>query len=57
MQENEISKEPYDDHQSDSNNRKHPDPNSKEPLDPDNIELSVQKTSLKTQVQSGPSGE
>ena len=57
MQENEISKEPYDDHQSDSNNRKHPDPNSKEPLDPDNIELSVQKTSLKTQAQSGPSGE
>ncbi|XP_072625698.1 sperm-associated antigen 17 isoform X2 [Canis lupus baileyi] len=55
MQENEISKEPYDDHQSDSNNRKHPDPNSKEPLDPDNIELSVQKTSLKTQAQAGPS--
>nr|XP_055168146.1 sperm-associated antigen 17 [Nyctereutes procyonoides] len=55
MQENEISKEPYDAHQSDSNNRKHSDPNSKELLDPDDVELSVQKTSLKTQVQSGPS--
>ena len=57
MQEVEITKEPSDAPQSDSNNMKHSDPNSKEPLDPDNIQLSEKKTSLKTQVQSGSSGE
>ncbi|XP_027464965.2 sperm-associated antigen 17 isoform X7 [Zalophus californianus] len=55
VQEDEITKEPSDARQSDSNNMKHSDPNSKERLDPDNIQLSEQKTSLKTQVQSGPS--
>lgn len=57
VQEDEITKEPSDACQSDSNNRKHSDPNRKEPLDPDNIQPSEQETSLKTQVQSGPSGE
>lgn len=57
VQEDEISKEPSDARQSDSNNMKHSDPNSKEPLDPDNMQLSGQETSVKTQVQSGPSGE
>ncbi|XP_008704587.2 sperm-associated antigen 17 [Ursus maritimus] len=55
VQEDEITKEPSDACQSDSNNRKHSDPNRKEPLDPDNIQPSEQETSLKTQVQSGPS--
>lgn len=59
VQEDEITKEPSGACQSDSYNRKHSDPNSKEPLDPDNIQPSEQETSLKTQVQSGPgpSGE
>uniref|UniRef100_A0A8C7BE38 Sperm associated antigen 17 n=1 Tax=Neovison vison TaxID=452646 RepID=A0A8C7BE38_NEOVI len=55
VQEDEITKEPSDAPQSDSNNMKHSDPNSKEPIDPDNIQLSEKETSLKAQVQSGPS--
>lgn len=57
VQEDEITKEPSDAPQSDSNNMKHSDPNSKEPIDPDNIQLSEKEISLKAQVQSGPSGE
>ncbi|XP_058992995.1 sperm-associated antigen 17 [Mustela lutreola] len=55
VQEDEITKEPSDAPQSDSNNMKHSDPNSKEPIDPDNIQLSEKEISLKAQVQSGPS--
>ncbi|GAB5575432.1 sperm-associated antigen 17 isoform X1 [Prionailurus iriomotensis] len=55
VQEDEVSKEPSDPSRSGSNKMKQSDPNSKEPLDYENIELSEQETSLRTQCQSAPS--
>ncbi|XP_046941193.1 sperm-associated antigen 17 [Lynx rufus] len=52
VQEDEVSKEPSDPSRSGSNKMKQSDPNSKEPLDYENIELSEQETSLRTQCQS-----
>lgn len=56
VQEDEVSKESSDPSQSGSNKMKQSDPNSKESLDYENIELSEQ-TSLRTQRQSALSGE
>ena len=57
VQEDEVSKEPSDPSRSGSNKMKQSDPNSKEPLDYENIELSEQETSLRTRCQSALSGE
>ncbi|XP_066124209.1 sperm-associated antigen 17 [Saccopteryx bilineata] len=51
VDDNEINKEPSDPSQPDADSMKHSNLNNEKPLDPDNRELSEQKTSLKTQQQ------